>query len=65
MWRPKAFLAVTEESDRSEVDTLPKPSLEETFHEISRDTKVLAGEAIDDLHKPFTEYQDAIMHFVK
>lgn len=65
MWRPRLFLVATDESDRSKADILLKPSLEEAFHESSRDTEVPAGEAIDDLHEPFTEYRDATMHFVE
>jgi hypothetical protein len=65
IWRPKLFLIVTGESDKNKVDALLKPFLQGTFHGISRDTKVLTGEVIDDLHKPFTEYREAIIEFVE
>ena len=65
MWRPKLFLIVTGESDRNKIDLLLRPYLQGTFHGISRDTKVLTGEVIDDLHRPFSEHRDAVMEFVE
>ena len=65
MWRPKLFLVVTGEIDKNKVDALLRPYLQGTFHGISRDTKVLTGEVIDELHKPFTEHREAIMEFVE
>ena len=65
MWRPKLFLVVTGESDKYKIDALLKPFLQGTFHGISKDTKVLTGEVIDDLHKTFTEYREALIEFVE
>jgi predicted RNA-binding protein len=64
-WRPKLFLVVTGESDRNKVDALLRPFLQGTFHGISRDTEVLTGQVIDDLHKAFTEHRTAIAAFVQ
>jgi hypothetical protein len=65
MWRPKLFLVVTGESDRNKVDLLLRPYLQGAFHGISKDTRVLTGEVIDDLHGPFTEHRDAVIEFVE
>jgi hypothetical protein len=65
MWRPKLFLVVTGESDRNKINLLLRPYLQGAFHGISKDTKVLTGEVIDDLHRPFTEHRDAVIEFVE
>jgi hypothetical protein len=65
MWRPKLFLVVTGENDKTKVDALLRPFLQGTFHGISKDTTILTGEVIDDLHKPFTDHREAIIEFVE
>lgn len=65
MWRPRLFLIVTGESDRTKVELLLRPYLQGTFHGISRDTRVLTGGVVDELHGPFTAHREAIVEFVE
>ncbi|GEM_PF-3304508 len=65
MWRPKLFLVITGERDKRKVDMLLKPFLEGTFHGISKDTTVLTGEMVDDLHAAFIAHREVIRQFLE
>ena len=65
MWRPKLFLVITGEKDKKKVDMLLRPFLEGTFHGISRDTTVLTGEVIDEMHKAFDCHRGVIRQFLE
>lgn len=65
IWRPKLFLVITGEKDKKKVNMLLRPLLEGTFHGISRDTTVLTGEVIDEMHKAFDCYREVIRQFLE
>lgn len=65
IWRPKLFLVITGEKDKKKIDMLLKPFLEGTFHGISRDTTVLTGEVIDDMHRALSAHSEVIRQFLE
>lgn len=65
IWRPSLFLVVTGERDRRKVKMLLEPFFEGAFHGLRRDTIVLTGDAIDEIHHAFNEHKAVIGHFLE
>lgn len=65
MWRHKLFLVITGEKDKKKVGMLLRPFLEGTFHGTSKDTTVLTGEVIDEMHKAFDCHREVIRQFLE
>ena len=65
MWRPKLFLVVTGERDRKKVDMLLKPFLEGTFHGISRDTTVVMGGEVEEMHRALSGHREVMRQFLE
>lgn len=59
-WRPKLFLVVTEERDKTKVDLLLKPYLQGTFHRIASETSILTREAVEQIHLMATAHRNII-----
>jgi hypothetical protein len=65
IWRPKLFLVVVEERDRTKVDLLLKPYLQGTFHRIAAETSILTREMVEQIHQVATAHRDVIRRFIE
>lgn len=65
IWRPRLFLVVTGEKERSKVDLLLRPYLQGTFHRIASETTILTPETVDQIHEVAAAHRDVIRRFIE